>query len=151
MALPAFGARLSQIREQRGLSQRELARRVGVNSKQIWRYERNEAEPTATHLAGIAQVLSVSTDYLLGLVDDEDIYYFAEGLDEFEHQLIEFVRYQPDEHNKIGVPFTEIIEYHTMHYTDVLRKLTKLYIDRQEIIRIMYNLDPYSGIDMKDA
>jgi transcriptional regulator with XRE-family HTH domain len=38
---------------------------------QIYRYEKGKGEPSADYLARIARQLEVSTDYLLGLSDDE--------------------------------------------------------------------------------
>lgn len=53
----------------RGLSQRELARRCGLNLAQIYRYESEVTEPSASILGIIAHELDVTTDYLLGLSD----------------------------------------------------------------------------------
>jgi transcriptional regulator with XRE-family HTH domain len=64
------GIRLKQVREERELSQQELADRVGVTNKQIWRYENGLNLPTADVLARMAKELSVSMDYLAGLVDE---------------------------------------------------------------------------------
>lgn len=61
--------RLHDTREQRGLSQRELAKRCALSINQINRYETGATEPSANILALIARELGVSTDYLLGLSD----------------------------------------------------------------------------------
>jgi transcriptional regulator with XRE-family HTH domain len=62
--------RLKALREQRGWSQRELARYCGVGETVINKYERAVSDPSATALRLIAEKLDVSADYLLGLTDD---------------------------------------------------------------------------------
>lgn len=62
--------RLRVLRESRGWSQRELARRSGVGDAQISRYESGLADPTATSLKALAETLNVSLDYLVGLTDN---------------------------------------------------------------------------------
>ena len=63
------GNRLRAKREAIELTQQELAERIGVRKAQISHYENGKAEPSAGVLANMAQVLSVTTDYLLGVVD----------------------------------------------------------------------------------
>lgn len=62
--------RLRTIRELRGLSQQELADRVEISLKQLWRYEKGENDPTGDVLVRLSKELEVSTDWLLGLVDE---------------------------------------------------------------------------------
>ena len=70
--------RLARIREQRGLSQAELAEMVSLNSQQIYRYENGRTEPDGEIVARIAVALGVSSDYLLGLTDYETPYIDAD-------------------------------------------------------------------------
>lgn len=60
-----FGDRLARLRQERGLSQAELAKRVGVHPSQIHRYEAGAAEPTVGVLRALALALQVSTDALV--------------------------------------------------------------------------------------
>jgi transcriptional regulator with XRE-family HTH domain len=62
--------RLRQARQERGWSQRELARQCGLGEAQVNKYEKGHNDPSATYLAIIAQALGVSADYLLGLTDN---------------------------------------------------------------------------------
>lgn len=61
----AFGERLHRYREDRGLSQRQLAQIAGVDPMQISRYERGQGLPAADTLAAIAEALHLSADTLL--------------------------------------------------------------------------------------
>jgi transcriptional regulator with XRE-family HTH domain len=61
----AFGERLHRYREDRGLSQRQLAQLAGVDPMQISRYERGQGLPAADTLALLAEALHLSADTLL--------------------------------------------------------------------------------------
>lgn len=63
------GDRLARLREDRGISQVELALELGIGQQQIWRYENGKTEPDGEMVARIAIYLNVSTDYLLGITD----------------------------------------------------------------------------------
>jgi transcriptional regulator with XRE-family HTH domain len=60
-----FGKRLRSIREERGLTQRELAQRIETQIPQISRYESGASMPNAETLVSIAEVLHVRLDFLL--------------------------------------------------------------------------------------
>jgi transcriptional regulator with XRE-family HTH domain len=60
-----FARRLRELRDQRGLSQTDLAKRVGVHYTHIGRYEAGRANPTAETLRSLAESLGVTTDYLM--------------------------------------------------------------------------------------
>lgn len=64
------GDRLRRIRTDLGFTQEELAQRLDMGVRQIWRYENNENTPSSDVLGRIARVLGTSSDYLLGLVDE---------------------------------------------------------------------------------
>lgn len=61
----AFGERLHRYREDRGLSQRQLAALVGVDPVQIGRYEKGSTLPAADTVAALAEGLQISLDTLL--------------------------------------------------------------------------------------
>ncbi|WP_152946161.1 VanZ family protein [Desulfofundulus thermobenzoicus] len=64
-----FGERLAFLRQQKGLSQAELARLLGVGQSTIAMYEKNKRLPDYQFLIRLANFFGVSTDYLLGRVD----------------------------------------------------------------------------------
>ena len=65
LAMSDFATRLKQLRTQRGLSQTELAKEVGVHYNHIGRYERGQSKPTAETLTRLAKCLGVSGDFLM--------------------------------------------------------------------------------------
>lgn len=66
-----LGQRLKELREEVGLTQKQLAEQLGINSVTYLHYEKEQREPPLALLADMAQFYSVSVDYLLGLKDGE--------------------------------------------------------------------------------
>lgn len=66
-----IGARVRSLREQRGLSQGQLAYKINSTSGQISRIENNERPGVAAvTIAAIARVLGTTVEYLLGMTND---------------------------------------------------------------------------------
>lgn len=61
-----FGQRLRELRKQRGISQNELSKHIGVSKSSVNMYERDEREPGFETLEAIADFFNVNMDYLLG-------------------------------------------------------------------------------------
>ena len=61
-----FGERLARIRKQRGLSQEQLAKSLGVSRRVIAYFEVESHNPPAKLLHSLVKVLNVSIDELLG-------------------------------------------------------------------------------------
>lgn len=76
-----FGDRLKQLRLQGGLTQQQLADRLGVTKSVISYYELQERYPSPEVFTKLASVFHVSTDYLLGL-EHKGEYIDLSGLDE---------------------------------------------------------------------
>ena len=62
-----LGPRLRLVREERGMSARELARRVGCSASLISQIERGISAPSVGVLYALATELSTSLDYLFGV------------------------------------------------------------------------------------
>lgn len=59
--------KIKKLREARGWSQAELARRLGVTRNGVNSWEQGLSMPSPACLVELARVFSVSTDYLLGI------------------------------------------------------------------------------------
>ena len=73
MSSPAaklFQSRLSRTRHKRHLSQSDLANRSGLQPSAVSHFETGNRAPSFDNLRRLADALEVTTDYLLGRVDD---------------------------------------------------------------------------------
>lgn len=64
--MTGFGEKLRELREKRGLSQKELADKIGTHKNAISNYESGKRVPPADILQNMASFFYVSVDYLLG-------------------------------------------------------------------------------------
>ena len=67
--MKVFEERLKEQRKLYGLTQREIAERLGMSQPSYIRYENGTAEPSQENLVKIADIFDVSVDYLLGRAD----------------------------------------------------------------------------------
>lgn len=70
-----IGKKIDYERRKIGLSQQELADKLGITKKTVIEYEKREGNIPLKKIIEISKVLEVPTDYLLGLseVDSYDI------------------------------------------------------------------------------
>lgn len=62
-----LGKRLKELREEKGLTQKELSAMLNLHSVTYLHYEKSQREPPLAVLVDMARFFEVSTDYLLGL------------------------------------------------------------------------------------
>jgi transcriptional regulator with XRE-family HTH domain len=65
-----LGSRLKELREEKGLTQKEVATQLGLHSVTYLHYVKDQREPPLTVLMQMALFFDVSADYLLGLTDE---------------------------------------------------------------------------------
>lgn len=63
--------RLKQARKAAGMTQKEVAERLGITESTYCGYETGKRQPDAVKISAIARVLGVSGDYLLGLEEGQ--------------------------------------------------------------------------------
>lgn len=61
-----FGGNLREIRKANGLTQKQVADRLGVTSQAVCRWEGNRTEPDMYTVARLALILGCTTDDLTG-------------------------------------------------------------------------------------
>ncbi len=81
---------MQEIRARRGLTQTELATRIGASNNQVGRYEAGESDPSIEVLVRLVNQLGVSADWLIGVSDVENR--TPDGLSPLEIQLLEALR-----------------------------------------------------------
>ena len=65
--MPIFAEKLKDLRTDKGLSLKELAKELKVSDVTIGRWEKQQRIPNIIELKKIAEFFNVSADYLLGL------------------------------------------------------------------------------------
>ena len=61
----SFSELLKQCRKQQGMSQAELASKLGVTQQAVGKWESGKSSPDPTTVARIAEILSTTADFLL--------------------------------------------------------------------------------------
>ena len=67
-----FSERLKDLRKQAGLTQVDVAEKLGISQPAYASWERGVKKPTQENLVKIAQILNVSVDYLVGNSNEEN-------------------------------------------------------------------------------
>lgn len=73
-----YGKRICELRQQMGISQEELAKRLGeklgvsISQNSISKYEKETREPNNDTLIALSYLFNVSVDFLLGITDIRD-------------------------------------------------------------------------------
>lgn len=65
-----YGKRIKECRNEKGLTQTELAEKLSTTQSTIGKYEREELQPNIETLILICKIFEVSSDYILGLEDE---------------------------------------------------------------------------------
>ena len=64
-----FSIRLKELREEKELSQAQLAKKVNIKQANISRWENKIQDPSIDYIIALAEFFGVTTDYLLGVTD----------------------------------------------------------------------------------
>ncbi|TNJ66718.1 helix-turn-helix domain-containing protein [Paenibacillus hemerocallicola] len=89
------GERIAYLREKRGLTQEELANKLGISRAALSHYETNRREPDYETLGNIANYFNISLDYLLGRTNnpdtvlDDDVREFVDILELSDEKILE--------------------------------------------------------------
>lgn len=66
-----FGKRLREVRIRTGRTQQEMAAMINVALRSYQKYEEGSRNPSFDTLVSIARTFNVTTDWLLGLSDED--------------------------------------------------------------------------------
>ena len=88
-----FGRRLKQLRQNAGLTQKQLAQKMGITASVVSYYELSVRNPSPEILIKLSYIFHTTTDYLLGLdsppkypldlsgLSDDDIQFLQQTID----------------------------------------------------------------------
>lgn len=79
--------RIKMLRENRGLTQTELAKHLGITRSSVNAWELGISVPSTQYIVDLAYLFKVSTDYLLGVEKTSAIY--VAGLTETDIQMVD--------------------------------------------------------------
>ena len=69
--MKSMSERLKELRNEKGVSQKEVARNLKTTDVTIGRYENGDREPKGDMLYSLAKYYDVSVDYILGYSDNK--------------------------------------------------------------------------------
>jgi transcriptional regulator with XRE-family HTH domain len=91
-----IGTRIQTRRTQLGLTQQQLAVRIGKREKDISRWENDKNDPDPENYPELAAGLETTTDYLHGVTDDPDARVQAvERIEELAQEGIDDAKSRP--------------------------------------------------------
>ncbi|MBP3372753.1 MAG: helix-turn-helix transcriptional regulator [Clostridia bacterium] len=79
--------RIRSLRENRKLSQAQLAKKLGITRSSVNAWEMGISVPSTQYVVELSRLFGVSTDYLLGLQSDATI--SIDGLDEDDIRMVQ--------------------------------------------------------------
>ena len=98
-----FGTTLKELRQQAGLTQKQLAERLWLSKATVSYYEQSVRHPSPEVLVKLSRIFHVSTDYLLGIEDKKQMLDVTDLSDEdisFLENAIELLRKKNFENNR---------------------------------------------------
>ena len=113
MDMKVFAQRLRAVREERGITAKELAEALGINTTTIYRYETAEFKSVKSPiLHAIADYLNVNPHYLIGATDNKHTVKEAEDLlnsiTDAEKSLLELFRRVPEDRRQMVLEMIRI-------------------------------------------
>ncbi len=102
--------RIAFRRKQLGMTQEELAERVGTSQRQISKYETGKQDPTGDVIIALAFALDTTADWLLGLTNIADRPLRGQGdLSQDEIELLEMYRNKPSDKRKMVLDVARVL------------------------------------------
>lgn len=99
--MKSIGERIAQKREQAGLNQSELGRRLGLSAQAVQKWESGKSTPRNSKLSDLASILGTTVGFLVG--DTEDKAPVLADIDSWDEST-------PLDDDEVEVPFLREIE-----------------------------------------
>lgn len=68
-----FPKRLKKLRKEKELTQKEIAPLLGIKQNTYSDWETGKSEPNLENVVKLAEILGITTDFLLGVSDDSKL------------------------------------------------------------------------------
>ncbi len=89
--------RLKELRQINGLTQSQLADKLGCNQTAIGKYERGDLQPSIETLFKLADIFGCSIDYLLGYEKNSEYSHANINLSDKETRILELFSQLPED------------------------------------------------------
>lgn len=111
-----FSDNLRNLREDKGMTQEELAKRIGISTITIRSYEANRREPSGVILCKLAKYFNVDPISLLGTLINEETLRFDINKDNYFSDNLKNIRRnlcltQRELSEKVDIPLATVISY----------------------------------------
>lgn len=151
-----FAQRLVYLREQKGISQQELADNLNITRQSLSLYEKAERTINIELLAKIADFFNVSTDYLMGRTDipsmNEDIQTACKvtGLSDEAIKNLKWIE-SNDKCNMMNMIissqfFLDFVDFITIYFNDLINK----YLKKMQIEDCRDEINKFSNTECED-
>lgn len=88
-----LGNRFKRFRQKAGLTQKQAAEIIGINSYQLGNYETNRSEPSIAVLKGMSKAYHVKIDTLVGnFVENDKSMWDSPNKEEFDRLMNELIK-----------------------------------------------------------
>lgn len=88
--------RIKEARTIAGISQKELAEKMGIHAATLSGYETGAHDPKSDGLTKIADICGVSVDFLLGRENEKTVTVESDDLDELDMEFVELLKQLSD-------------------------------------------------------
>lgn len=82
----AISDRIKNLREMNGMTQTELANKLGISRGAVNSWEMSLSTPTVANIVHLSKIFHISTDFLLGITDS--VYVDISMLDDEEQKAV---------------------------------------------------------------
>ena len=110
--MATFGELLAELRQDKGLTQKQLGRVLSVSTGTISNYENGVHYPDLEKLVALADYFQVSTDYLLGRGNAVRSVHIPESKEPQDEQAIQFIhrfsQLPPDRQHILDIIMTDM-------------------------------------------
>ena len=121
-----FGERLQYVRRMRGLTQVELAKKIGLFQSEISRFEIGQTRPSLEIIRRLAKSLTITPNYLRGLENQTKIVMINKFGKELRHMRILRGFTQKKLAERIGLPRSTITHWENGHCNPSLANIQRL-------------------------
>lgn len=96
-----LGEKIQKLRKEKGYSQEEFAKHIGIGRSTLANYEQCKREPNYSMVELIANALNTTPSYLMGWDDNGLLNYVVEDDKEIVKHFLKFNPYDPTKHMSI--------------------------------------------------